>query len=129
MTSLSLLACRTVVLQSSRWGSEGWLLAGCSTLVVSLTTCGFWSYMSLLQDAVGLSVVCNCVSWSYSLLLAHVSQRLMCEQIVYQSLRRPSVIFSNIFSSETSGPIKLKLHMETPLRMQKRTYVQMLLVT
>ena len=34
----------------------------------------------------------------------------MGEIIVYQSLRRPS----NIFSSETAGPIKLKFHMETP---------------
>ena len=46
----------------------------------------------------------------------------MGELIVYQSLRgpsiRPSVVrpstFSNIFSSETTGPIKLKFHMETP---------------
>ena len=33
--------------------------------------------------------------------------------IVYQSLRRPSTC-SNIFSSETTEPIKLKFHMETP---------------
>ena len=49
--------------------------------------------------------------------LAHLSRRLMGELIVYQSLRRPSVrpsTFSNIFSSETIGPIKLKFHMETP---------------
>ena len=42
----------------------------------------------------------------------------MGELIVYQSLRRLSVhlsTFSNIFSSETTGPIKLKFHMETPL--------------
>ena len=41
----------------------------------------------------------------------------MGELIVYQSLQRPSVslsTFSNIFSSETTGPIKLKSHMETP---------------
>ena len=45
----------------------------------------------------------------------------MGEVIVYQSLRRPSVrlsvrpsTFSNIFSSETVGPIKLKFLMETP---------------
>ena len=39
----------------------------------------------------------------------------MSKLIVYQSVRRPST-FSNIFSSETTGPIKLKLkfHMETP---------------
>ena len=50
--------------------------------------------------------------------LAHLSRRLMAELIVYQSLRRPSVVrpstFSNIFSPETTGPIKLKFHMETP---------------
>ena len=43
----------------------------------------------------------------------------MGELIVYQSLRRPSVVrslstFSNIFSFETTGPIQLKFHMETP---------------
>ena len=42
----------------------------------------------------------------------------MGELIVYQSLRRPSVVrpstFSNIFFSETTGPIKLKFYMETP---------------
>ena len=37
----------------------------------------------------------------------------MGELIVYQSLRRPSTI-SNIFYSETTGPIELKFHMETP---------------
>ena len=56
-------------------------------------------------------------------LLAHLSRRLMGELIVYQSLRHPSVCrpsvgrlstFSNIFSSETTGPIKLKFQMETP---------------
>ena len=41
----------------------------------------------------------------------------MGELIVNQSLRRPSFClstFSNIFSSETTGPIKLKFHKETP---------------
>ena len=51
--------------------------------------------------------------------LAHLSRRLRGELLVYQSLRRPSVVrpstFSNIFLSETTGPIKLKFHMETPL--------------
>ena len=50
--------------------------------------------------------------------LAYLSRRLIAELIVYQSLRRASVVrlstFSNIFSSETTGPIKLKFHMETP---------------
>ena len=40
------------------------------------------------------------------------------ELIVYQSRQRLSVvrpsIFSNIFSSETTWPIKFKFHMETP---------------
>ena len=46
----------------------------------------------------------------------------MGELIVYQSLRRPSFrrpsvrpsTILNISSSETTGPIKLKFHMETP---------------
>ena len=54
--------------------------------------------------------------------LAHLSRRVMGELIVYQSLRHASIrrasvclsTFSNIFSSETTGPIKLKLHMKTP---------------
>ena len=51
-------------------------------------------------------------------LLAHLNRRLMGELIVYQSLWHPSVVrpstISNIFSSETTGPIKFKFHMETP---------------
>ena len=51
-------------------------------------------------------------------LLAHLSRRLMGELIVYQSHRRLSVVrpstCSNIFSSETTGPIKLKFHVDTP---------------
>ena len=55
--------------------------------------------------------------------LAHLSRRLMDELIVYHDFGvrpsvRPSVVrpstFSNIFSSETTGPIELKFHMETP---------------
>ena len=42
----------------------------------------------------------------------------MGELIVYQSLRCPCVIcsstISNIFSSETTGPIKFKFHVEIP---------------
>ena len=60
-------------------------------------------------------------STSY-ILLAHLSRRLGGELLVYQWLRRPSLrlssvrpsTFSNIFSSETTGPIELKFHMETP---------------
>ena len=51
--------------------------------------------------------------------LAHLSRRLVGELIVYQSRGRPSVVrpstISNIFSSETTGRIELKFHMETPL--------------
>ena len=52
-------------------------------------------------------------------LLAHLSRRLIGELIVYQWLRRPASVrslstFSNIFSSETTGPIELIFHMETP---------------
>ena len=44
-------------------------------------------------------------------LLAHLSRGLIGELIVYRSLVvRPST-FSNI--SETTGPIKIKFHMET----------------
>ena len=54
----------------------------------------------------------------FLIFLAHLSRRLMGELIVYQSLRRPSVVrpstISNIFSSETTWPIELKFHMETP---------------
>ena len=42
----------------------------------------------------------------------------MGELIVYQSLRCPSVhrpTFLNIFSSEITGPLKLKFHIETHL--------------
>ena len=55
--------------------------------------------------------------------LAHLSRRQMGELIVYQSLQGLSVhqssvvcpsTFSNIFCSETTGPIKLKFHMEAP---------------
>ena len=57
--------------------------------------------------------------------LAHLKPKAMGELIVYQSLWRPSVVrhlssvvrpstISNIFSSETTGPIELKFHMETP---------------
>ena len=49
--------------------------------------------------------------------LALLSRRLIGELIVYQWLQRPSIrrpaTFSNIFSSETTGPIELIFHMET----------------
>ena len=54
--------------------------------------------------------------------LAHLSQRLICELIVYpcsgvchrrRRCRRPP--FSNVFSSETAWPIKAKFYVEPPL--------------
>ena len=47
--------------------------------------------------------------------LAHLSRRLIGELLGYVGLRRPSVCRPhslNIFSSETSGPMKVKFHME-----------------
>ena len=50
--------------------------------------------------------------------IRQIVSRVMGELIVYQLPRHPSVVrpstFSNIFSSETTGPIELKFHMETP---------------
>ena len=54
------------------------------------------------------------------MLLAHLSRRLIGELIVYpwSSVRRPSVGVcsqcSNIFFSETAGPIKAKFYVEPP---------------
>ena len=60
-----------------------------------------------------------------SILLAHLSRRLIGELIVYpwSGVRRPSVVrpssvvrsqCSNIFFSETAGPIKAKFYVEPP---------------
>ena len=58
-----------------------------------------------------------------SFLLAHLSRRLIGELIVYPwsgvrpSVVRPSVVCSqcsNIFFSETAGPIKAKFYVEPP---------------
>ena len=60
---------------------------------------------------------------SYFAFLAHLSQRLIGELIVYScSGVRPSVVrrrrmsstISNIFFSETAGPIKAKFYLEPP---------------
>ena len=92
------------------------------------------SFHAEFLDSISLSAVPNCTKdqrnsaqtrTESSQFLAHLSRRLMGELIVYQSLRRPSVVrrlssvvrpstISNIFSSETNGPIELKFHMETP---------------
>ena len=50
-------------------------------------------------------------------LLAHLSRRLIGELIVYQCSdvrRRTSSTISNIFFSETAGPIKAKFYVEPP---------------
>ena len=64
----------------------------------------------------------GCLGWAT--LLAHLSQRLIGELIVYScSGVRPSVVrrrrrtsstISNIFFSETAGPIKAKFYLEPP---------------
>ena len=53
----------------------------------------------------------SCIS--FNPLYANVFSSVHSSSELYQSLRRPST-FSNIFSSETTGPIELKFHMETP---------------
>ena len=99
-------------------------------LVIWLEICMVIGWLSLNRYA-GIminTVKCTCIDhlahWRVSDLaflgyfLAHLSRGLMGELIVYQSLRRPSVCpstISNIFSSETTGPIKFKFHMETSL--------------
>ena len=65
------------------------------------------------------SECCSCVGkLRGSLLLAHLSRRLTGELIVYPCSgvrRRPSSsTISKIFSSETTWPIKAKLHVEHP---------------
>ena len=58
--------------------------------------------------------------YNTSAFLAHLSQRLTGEPIVYpwSSVRRPSVVrrsqCSNIFFSETAWPIKAKFYVEPP---------------
>ena len=62
---------------------------------------------------------------SSKLLLAHLSQRLIGELIGYSwsgvrpsssvgVVRRPSLTISNVFFSETAGPIKAKFYVEPP---------------
>ena len=69
--------------------------------------------------------ICPCTGVKYhniqTCLLAHLSRRLTGELIVYpcsgvrpSSVRRPSFTISKIFSSETTWPIKAKLHVEHP---------------
>ena len=59
----------------------------------------------------------GCLGWATS--LGHLSQRLICEFIVYpcsgvRRCRRCCQPFSNIFSSETALPIKAKFYVEPP---------------
>ena len=58
-------------------------------------------------------------------LLAHLSQRLIGELIGYSwsgVRRRPSTI-SNVFSSETTWPIKAKFYVEPPWQGGKKVYI------
>ena len=75
-------------------------------------------------------VICNGTpstahsSFTVALVFSSPEPKAHGELIVYQSPERPSVrglssvirpsTISNIFSSETTGPIRLKLHKETP---------------
>ena len=57
---------------------------------------------------------------SSHILIAYLSRRLTGELEVWVGLCRPYVdmcvsTFSNIFSSETTGPIEDKLHVDPPL--------------
>ena len=64
------------------------------------------------------------IYWFILAFLAHLSQRLIGELIVYQwsGVRRPSVVrpsvrrpqCSKVFFSETAGPIKAKFYVEPP---------------
>ena len=57
--------------------------------------------------------------------LAHLSQRLIGELIGYPwsvVCRRPSTI-SNIFSSETTWPVKAKFYVEPPWQGGKEVYI------
>ena len=70
-------------------------------------------------------------------LLAHLSRRLTVELIGYPWIRRPSVrrpsssvgvrrpssAFSNIFSSETTWPIKAKFYVEPPWEGGTKVYI------
>ena len=68
-------------------------------------------------------------------LLAHLSRRLMGELIVYQSLRRPSVVRPSVRQHfQTSSPLKPLGQLNWNfiwrlLRMRERKFVQMVLVT
>ena len=72
-----------------------------------------------------------------ALLLAHLSRRLMGELIVYQSLRRLSVVacpFSVCQQFQTSSPLKPLGQLNSNfiwklLRMRERNYVQIVMVT
>ena len=62
--------------------------------------------------------------------LAHLSRRLTGELIGNPWIRRPSVVvvvrpstFSNIFSSETSWPIKAKFYVEPPWEGGTKVYI------
>ena len=59
------------------------------------------------------------------MLLAHPSQRLIGELIVYpcSGVRRRCPPFSNVFSSETAWPIKAKFYVEPPCEEETKVYI------
>ena len=77
------------------------------------------------------------VLFYYLAFLAHLSRRLTGELIGYPWIRRPSVrrrpsasvvrrpssTFSNIFSSETAWPIKVKFYVEPPWEGGTKVYI------
>ena len=82
--------------------------------------------------AVGL--IQACLSKEVGLILAHLSERLIGELIVYPCsgvrrrrrcrrccCRRPP--FSNVFSSETTWPIKAKFYVEPPWEGRTKVYI------
>ena len=68
----------------------------------------------------------GCLGWAT--LLAHLSQRLIGELIVYpcsgvRRCRRCRPPFSNVFSSETAKPIKAKCYVEPPWEGGTKVYI------
>ena len=59
------------------------------------------------------------------ILLAHLSQRLIGELIVYpcSGVRRRCPPFSNVFSSETAWPIKAKFYVEPLWEGETKVYI------
>ena len=73
---------------------------------------------SIKRETIESFLRCHCSPHIMAIFLAHLSQRLMGELVVYQSLRSPSVVRrpSSVRPQfQTSSLNELKFHMETPL--------------